>query len=133
MYEPCTFATPCARKRPSGELRVQYELSYVTSCNKRNFAVPTSQPSPNACDDASGLSARHCFGSVAVPQPYIAIMLPRFTARQPCVDIAVTCAATSEEIPGVQVDGAGSAGNVSSSSGRPRANHSATMSNCSCV
>src|SRR5262245_10658260 len=113
MCEPCTFSTPCATKRPSGELRVQYADEYVTSWSTRHCPrFGTSQPWV-----ANGLSARHWRGSVAAPQPYIAIMEMRLVARQPVVCIALTCAATSAEMPCAHDCGGGSLGSVSSSIG----------------
>src|SRR4051812_36220333 len=70
MYEPETLATPCPTKRPSGELRVQYDDTYVTSFSTRIAPWPATSHS-----GLRAKSARHAFASVAVPQPNIGIML----------------------------------------------------------
>jgi hypothetical protein len=59
--------------------------------------------------------------------------LSSFIARQPCWRMLAMWVATCGEIASVQVPGGGSAATTSSSCGSPRANHSATRSNSSCV
>ena len=88
---------------------------------------------PYVWSTPSGTVDRHSFGSVAAPQPNIFIWLLALTVRQLVVAIAVTCAPTSAEMLASHVLGGGSVTSVASSFGRPRTNHSATMSNCSCV
>jgi hypothetical protein len=47
---------------------------------------------------ASARFVKHCFGSVALPQPNIASERPRLTALHPCVAICVAWVWTSDVI-----------------------------------
>jgi hypothetical protein len=75
----------------------------------------------------------HCCGSEVPWQPNICRPRSALTAPQPWVCSALACEISSGVIDGVHEVGGGSSGTATSSSGRPRAYHSATMSNSAWV
>ena len=104
----------------------------VSSRSTRN--VPNVfQPVPYVLLVASGIVRKHSTGFVDVPQPYMRTFALLFSARQPCVFIAVTCVCTAGVIDCAHVVGPVSGAMYVVSRGRPRANHSATMSSSCCV
>ena len=121
--------------RPSGELRVQYDERYVTSSRMRTLPCAGDVPPRAVGLRRRERLVRHAHASDRSRRRN------RTSHRVVVVDRApaggrerAVCAATSAEMPGVHVVGAPDpAASACRACGRPRVNHSATMSNCGCV
>jgi hypothetical protein len=101
----------------------------------RSVEVGAAAPQPDdhayAVDAGNVARQPSVFGAPA--QPNINRPSSWLSARQPAVCIAVTWVATAGWMSCVQPSGGGTSLTTESSSGRPRANHSATTSKSSCV
>src|SRR4051794_5256688 len=87
-------------KRPSGEIRVQYEERFVDeNRTRRCWAGSDDAVAPMLVASAIGTVARHDVAGAPDAQPYIRMPRERFTALQPLVAIAATYVPTTGEMP----------------------------------